>query len=79
MKPPLHLIANDMSSIDPIGYSLTFESEEYKQCWTVSLIGNQQALLTDFNSKPIRFPSRDEAEKYCTEKWPDLPMIGQPR
>jgi hypothetical protein len=75
MLHPCHLTADKMSSIDPVGYSVTFEAAQYKQYWTVSLIGNVQAHLTDCAQKPIRFETKEKAEAYCSQQWPELRAI----
>lgn len=76
IQNPLHLAAKDMLSIEPTGYSITSANEVYQQFWTISLIGNRQAFLSDSNSNTIKFTSREEAETYGKEHWPDLPLIA---
>lgn len=75
IQPPVYLVVEDMDSIEPIGYSITFENEARKQYWTVNLTGNRQAFLSDANMKPIAFSTREEAEEFCQFNWPNLKSI----
>ena len=75
MLVPVHLTVDQMTDIDPVEYSITFESRPYKQYWTISLIGEKQAFLVDSSGKAVRFLSESEAKSYCLLNWPDLKMI----
>lgn len=71
----LHLEELDINSIEPVGYSITFESDERKLYWIVSFTGNKQALLIDSNKKIMKFQKKNDAEEFCKKRWADFPLI----
>jgi hypothetical protein len=75
IKEHLHLTAEKMGSIDPISYSVTFQSEMHKQYWSVSVMGERQAFLVDSMGNPVKFETENEAVIYCTKLWPEIQKI----
>lgn len=73
------VVADEVAAIDPISYSIVFDSREYKEKWHVEFTGDRQAILSTDDGKSIEFKTRQEAERYCLAMWPELHRIDSNR
>ena len=71
----LKLTETAVVSIIPISYSIIFDSREHKKNWHVEFSGDKQAVLSDDDGRPIVFMTRQEAEKHCLARWPEIRRI----
>lgn len=65
----------EVATIGAISYLIVFDPREHKATWRVEFSGDRQAVLSSIDRKPIEFATKQDAEKYCIARWPELHRI----
>lgn len=75
MMEVCHITEQEVGELNPISYSIIYESAVHKQYWCVSFSGERQGLLCATDGRVQKFMSEEEARKFCEERWSDLRLI----